>query len=197
MPAAERRITRQDIPPLAVYAAERDHRRKAIIELKRDRRVPVGPYATFYFENFDTMLQQVLEMLHIEKGGEAQIADELSAYNPLIPQGRDLSATLMFEIPDPVQRDKVLRTLGGVDECVFLDFGGRRIAATAEKDVARTTAAGKTSSVHFLHFPFDETAAAAFKAPGARATLAIEHPNYGHIAVIPEASRAALAQDLA
>jgi hypothetical protein len=196
MPAAERRITRADILAPQQYAAERAARRRAIMDIKRVRRVPVGPIATFYFESYDTMLQQVLEMLHIEKGGEEQIADELAAYNPLIPNGRELCATMMFEIPDAVERDRVLRTLGGVEDHVFLEIGDMRIAAAPEKDIERTKDDGKTSSVHFLHFPFTEPQAAALKA-GAKLRLAIEHPNYGHIALISEATRTALASDIA
>jgi hypothetical protein len=196
MSAAERRITRADILPPQQYAAERAARRRAIMDIKRVRRVPVGPIATFYFESYDTMLQQVLEMLHIEKGGEEQIADELAAYNPLIPNGRELCATLMFEIPDAVERDRVLRTLGGVEDHVFLEIGDLRVAAVPEKDIERTKDDGKTSSVHFLHFPFSDAQAAALKA-GAKLRLSIEHPNYGHIALISEASRAALASDIA
>jgi hypothetical protein len=196
MSAAERRITRADIPPPAQYAAERDDRRKAIREVKRTRRIACGPHATFYFESYETMLQQVLEMLHVEKGGEDQIADELAAYNPMIPQGAEFCATLMFEIPDPVQRDRVLRTLGGVEDHVFLDVGGRRIAAVSEREVERTTEDGKTSAVHFIHFPMNADDVMAFKS-GARAMLAIEHPNYGHMALIGDEARRALAGDLA
>jgi hypothetical protein len=196
MPAAERRITRADIPPTAQYAAERAERRKAIMAVKRARRISCGPYATFYFESFETMLQQVLEMLHVEKGGEDQIADELVAYNPMIPQGAEFCATLMFEIADPVQRDRVLRSLGGVEDHVFLDIGGRRIAAVSEREVERTTDEGKTSAVHFIHFPMEADEVTAFKS-GARAMLAIEHPNYGHMALIGDEARAALVRDLA
>ena len=96
-----RQLTRADILPLEDYVKVRRERRREITELKRRRRVEIGPFATFYFENFATMWQQVQEMLYIEKGGEAQIADELEAYNPLIPQGSELVATVMFEIDDP------------------------------------------------------------------------------------------------
>lgn len=195
MPAAERRITRADIIPAAQYAAERKARRDAIMALKRARRVAVGPFATFYFENYETMLQQVLEMLHIEKGGEEQIADELAAYNPMIPQGRELTATLMFEIPDANERARVLLTLGGVEDHIYLDIGGERIRAVPERDLERTKSDGKTSSVHFVHFPLSDASAAALKA-GERASLGIEHGKYGHIALLGAETRAALALDL-
>ena len=197
MPRSARTITAADILPPAQYAAERAARRKAIIALKRVRRVSVGPIATFYFENYDTMFQQVLEMLHIEKGGAAQIEDELGAYNPLIPQGRDLCATFMLEIPDEVVRARTLLQLGGVDESVYLDVDGARVHAVPETDVERTKDDGKTSSVHFLHFAFTDEQARAFTTPGARAVLAIEHASYGHMALLSEATRASLADDLA
>src|SRR5215472_2711504 len=93
-----RAITRTDILPLDEYVKIRRERRGKITELKKRRRIEVGPFATFYFENFATMWQQIQEMLYIEKGGETQIADELAAYNALIPRGSELVATIMFEI---------------------------------------------------------------------------------------------------
>ena len=191
-----RKIDASDIIPAAEYGKLRAERRRQIAEIKKNRRMEVGPFATFYFESFDTMLHQVHEMLFIEKGGEAQVADELGAYNTLIPQGRELVATVMFEIDDPERRKTFLGRLGGVEHAMFLELGGRRLMAKAEEDLDRTNAAGKASSVHFVHFPLDEAAAAAFKTPGSRVVLGIEHPGYSHMAVLPEATRAALAEDL-
>src|SRR4029453_17878958 len=108
MTAQKTVISRSDILPPNEYAAKRADLRKAVVARKRKRRVEVGPVATFYFECYETMLQQVQEMLHIEKGGEAQIEDELRAYNPLIPKGQELVATVMFEIDDPVRRGRML-----------------------------------------------------------------------------------------
>ncbi len=190
-----REITRADIMPMAEYAAQRKQRRSEITELKRDRRVAVGPDATFYFENYDTMWHQVHEMLFIEKGGEGQIEDELRAYNPLIPQGRELVATLMFEIDDPVRRARFLAGLGGVEETVTLAFEGESVAAVPEADVDRTTADGKASSVQFLHFPFTPAQIEKFRKTGAKATLAIGHDKYGHAAALSERTRQALADD--
>jgi hypothetical protein len=99
-----RKIDASDIIPFAEYAKQRADRRKQISEIKKNRRLEVGPFATFYFESFDTMLHQVHEMLFIEKGGAEQLPDELAAYNPLIPSGRELVATVMFEIDDPLRR---------------------------------------------------------------------------------------------
>ena len=190
-------ITRADILPVAEYEKERAARRRQMTEVKRNRRVAVGPFATFYFENFETMWHQVHEMLFIEKGGEAQIEDELAAYNPLIPKGRELVATVMFEIEDEVRRRQVLAKLGGVEETMSLTVGGQRIVGVPEEDVDRTNAAGKASSVQFVHFPFTAEQAGRFKTAGTRVTVAIEHPEYSHMAVMPEAVRAALAADFA
>jgi hypothetical protein len=190
-----RRITRADIMPMEEYGAERKDRRRKVTELKRDRRVAVGPDATFYFESYDTMWHQVHEMLFIEKGGEDQIADELRAYNPLIPQGRELVATLMFEIDDAVRRARFLAGLGGVEETVTLAFEGESVTGVPEADVDRTTADGKASSVQFLHFPFTDDQVEKFRIPGTKATLAIGHDKYGHAAVLPESVRQALAKD--
>ena len=188
-------ITPADIMPMDDYAAVRAERRKVMGELKKNRRVAVGPDATFYFESYDTMFHQVHEMLYIEKGGDGQIADELSAYNPLIPNGRELVATLMFEIDEPVRRAAFLAGLGGVEETVSLAFEGETIEAVAEQDVDRTTAEGKASSIQFLHFPFTPGQIETFRAPGAQVTLGIGHAKYGHTAVLPEDVRVALAQD--
>lgn len=188
-------ITRADIMDHAAYAAIRAERRRAATEMKKHRRLSVGPDTTFYFENFDTMWHQVHEMLHIEKGGEAQIADELAAYNPLIPKGRNLAATFMIEIEDPARRARELMRLGGIEETISISFDGETVQAVAEGDEERTTEEGKTSSVHFLLFPFTAKQIEKFRKPGQRTAIAIEHPNYGHMAIMSEAMRASLAGD--
>ena len=191
-----REITRSDIIPIAEYAKERSERRRALLPTKKLRRVSVGPYATFYFENFDTMWLQVHEMLYIEKGGEAQIADELSAYNPLIPQKGELVATVMFEIDDEAQRNRVLRQLTNVEESAFLDVAGEKIKASFETDVERTADDGKTSSVHFLRFKLTPPQIAAFKDAAKMVMLGFSHANYGHLALLTPDTRAELAKDL-
>ena len=188
-------ITRDDIMAMADYAKTRRETRRALTQKKRHRRLACGPDATFYFESYETMWHQIHEMLHIEKGGEAQIADELAAYNPLIPQGRELVATLMFEIPDEARRRDVLAGLGGVEETITLQVGGETIRALPETDVDRSTADGKASSVQFLHFPFTDQQAALFRQSGTRAVLGIDHACYAHMTVLPEATRAALGED--
>jgi Protein of unknown function (DUF3501) len=191
----KRQLTRDDILPPAEYAAMRSEQRKRITEIKRHRRVEVGPFATFYFENYETMRHQVQEMLHIERGGEAQIEDELAAYNPLIPQENELVATVMFEIDDPARRASVLARLGGIEDHVFLDIAGQRIRGEPDPTRENTSPEGKASSVQFLRFPFTDDQIARFKTSGAQAIAGFDHPNYGHMAVLPEPVRAALAED--
>ena len=167
----------------------------ALTELKRDRRIACGPDATFYFESYDTMWFQIHEMLFIEHGGEEQIPDELAAYNPLIPKGRNLAATLMFEIEDADRRAKFLAGLGGVEETITITVDDQVIQGVPEADVDRTTADGKASSVQFIQFPFTDDQVVAFRAPGAKVVLGIHHDRYGHMTILPEASRASLAKD--
>lgn len=197
MSAEERKITRDDLLSFGDYAARRKEKRREAIALKRHRRMEVGPHAAFYFENYDTMWHQVHEMLYIEKGGEDQIADELAAYNPLIPDGRELVATLMFEIPDPARRERILARLGGVEETITLTVGGRDIKAEPELDVERSTADGKASSVHFLHFRFSDEQIDAFTSSTDPVVLAVNKDNYRHMAVMPDAVRRTLAGDFA
>jgi len=195
MPATDRRITAADIVAPEIYARERAERRRALIPIKRNRRVEVGPYATFYFENFDTMLAQVHEMLHVEKGGLEQIPGELEAYNPLIPQGRELIATMMIEIDEPPRRAAVLHKLAGVENSVYLTVGATRINATPTDYADRTSDDGKTSSVHWVRFSFTPEQIAAFRNSSEQAVLGIAHPSYGHMAVMSPDVRAELAKD--
>ena len=193
--AMKRQITREDILPMASYEAERRELRRDLVAKKKFRRQDVGPVCTFYFENYDTMWAQIHEMLYIEKGGEEQIADELSAYNPLIPQGRELVATVMFEIDDAQRRKTFLSKLGGIEETAFFEVDGERVVGKPEEDVDRTTADGKASSVQFIHFPFSDVQIAKFKSPGTRVILGFSHPEYGHMTILPEEVRAALSKD--
>jgi hypothetical protein len=193
---AKKQITRDDVLDMDTYRAIRASKRAEMVGVKRDRRVSVGPDATFYFESHETMWWQIHEMLYIEKGGEEQIPDELAAYNPLIPQGRELVATLMFEIDDPVRRKTVLSSLGGVEETCVLSIDGEEIVAAAESDLDRTTADGKASSVQFVHFHLDDRQARAFKQATSQIMLGIKHPNYGHMAILSDRARASLGDDL-
>jgi len=192
----KREITRDDIISMEVYGRERKERRAKLVSLKQHRRMEVGPVCTFHFENYETMWHQVHEMLFIEKGGDAQVPDELAAYNPLVPKGRELVATVMFEIDEPQWRETFLAKLGGVEETATLQFGDETVTGRAEEDVDRTTAAGKASAVQFIHFPFTAEQADKFKAPGMQVIVGFQHPAYRHMAVMPEATRAALSEDL-
>jgi hypothetical protein len=194
--ASPRTLTPADILPVRDYEKVRADWRQRMLAAKRDRRVAVGPFATFFFENWDTMRYQVHEMLRIERGGDAQIADEIAAYAPLIPNGRELVATLMFEIDDPARRTRTLAALGGVEATVYLKVGEARIDGVLESEVERTSDEGKASAIHFFHFPLTPAAAAAFKAGTAEIVLGIGHPNYAHMAIVPDAARRALAGDL-
>lgn len=195
MPEAQRKLVPEDLLPIAEYDLRRKALKQNLIPMKRLRRIEVGPFATFYFENYATMWLQVQEMLRIEKGGNEQIAGELEAYNPLIPQGDELIATMMLEIEDANRRHNTLLTLGGIEETVFMEIGADTIHATPTEYDDRTTADGKTSSVHWLRFKLTPQQIARFKAGSEKVVLGISHKNYGHMAVLSAEARAALAKD--
>ena len=188
-------LTEADIIPNAEYAKTRSEWRKKITYKKRYRRVEVGPYITFYFECYETMWLQVQEMVYIEKGGAEQIPGELEAYNPLVPNGSELTATFMIEIDDPIRRKRILDGLGAIEESAFLRVGGETNIGVPEADADRTSAEGKASSVQFVHFPFTPEQIAAFSSPNAEVVLGFTHANYRHMAVISEAVRAELTTD--
>ncbi len=193
----KREIAKADLLPAAEYLKVRKEERARVVALKKNRRLEVGPFATFYFESWDTMWLQIQEMLYIEKGGDEQIPGELEAYNPLIPKGSELVATVMFEIDDPLRRARVLARLGGVEATGFIEIGGERVRGTAEEDQDRTNAEGKASSVQFIRFAFTPAQIAKFRTAGTQVLVGFDHPEYGHLAVMPEATRDALAKDFA
>ena len=195
--AGKTEITRADILGMEAYEAVRAERRDAIVRAKKKRRLHVGPYATFYFENFDTMWYQIQEMLRIEKGGDEQLSDELEAYNPLVPKGDELVATVMFEIDEPNKRAAFLADLGGVEKTMIIEVDGETVTSRPEQDVERTNAAGKASSIQFVHFHFTAEQIEKFRAPGTRILVGINHPNYGHMTVMADDTRQALAEDFA
>jgi hypothetical protein len=141
------------------------------------------------------MLFQIQEMLLIEKGGAAQIPDELAAYNPLVPQGRELIATIMFEVEDPVRRAEVLARLGGVEDLLYVKVGETKIFGLADGDEERTRDDGKTSAVHFLHFPLAPEQIAQFRDPATTIMIGSDHESYAHMALLSPATRAELARD--
>jgi len=195
MPREKREIQKNDIMPLDIYVKQRKELRKNIVEFKKNRRVSLGPYATFYFESFETMLSQVQEMLYIEKGGEEQLKDELIAYNPLIPNGKELIATLMFEIDNPVSRAAFLSKVGGIEEKVFMKIDGEVIKAIPEKDVDRTSSEGKASSVQFIHFKFNDIQINKFKSNLSQIELGINHDQYSHTTKLSELNIKSLSAD--
>ena len=195
MPREKREIQKEDIMPLDVYTEKRRELRKSIVDYKKNRRVALGPYATFYFESYETMLAQVQEMLYIEKGGDEQLQDELSAYNPLIPNGKELTATLMFEIDNPISRAAFLGKVGGIEETVFMKIDGEKIKAVPEEDVDRTSAEGKASSVQFIHFNFTDDQIEKFQSNSSEIELGIDHKEYSHSTKLSKENIASLSAD--
>jgi uncharacterized protein DUF3501 len=192
---AKHAITRADLLAPELYARERREQRRRIGVIKKERRLEVGPFCTFYFESFETMWLQVQEMLHIERGGEAQIEDELAAYNPLIPQGSELSATVMIEIEDAERRHAALSRLGGIENRMFLSFAGETVRGVPDPTRENTSPEGKASSVQFVKFTVTVAQKAKFRGPGTQVVVGIDHPNYGHMAVMPERMREVLSAD--
>lgn len=200
MPRASHTITADDIMPLEQYELIRADKKQEALLRKKLTRISVGPHATGIFESWDSMWLQIQEMLRIEKGGVAQMVDEIAAYSPMVPKGSELTMTLFFEVPDPVRRDIFLRSIGDVEDHIAIHItngsGAQVIRARPEGDLERTRASdGKTSAVHFLHFDFSPAAVAAWNDPAASAMLVIDHPNYGHAALIGPETRAFLARE--
>ena len=195
MPKDKREICKSDIMPLDIYTKNRKELRKSIVEFKKDRRIALGPYATFYFESYETMLAQIHEMLYIEKGGDEQLNDELTAYNPLIPNGMELTATLMFEIDNPISRAAFLSKVGGIERKVFMKVDGEIVKAVPEEDVDRTSSEGKASSVQFIHFKLNKQQIEKFKSNLSQIELGINHDDYSHSTKLNELNIKSLSAD--
>ena len=195
MPKEKREIQKSDIMPLDAYIKNRKELRKNIVNFKKNRRIALGPYATFYFESYETMLAQVQEMLYIEKGGDEQLHDELIAYNPLIPNGKELTATLMFEIDNPISRAAFLGKVGGIEEMVFMKINGETVKAVPEEDVDRTSAEGKASSVQFIHFNFTDEQIQKFKSSDVNIEIGMDHKHYSHSTKLSKENIASLSED--
>ncbi len=191
----KRQIEKEDLMQADVYAENRKQIRKVLVEFKKNRRIALGPYATFYFESFETMVAQIQEMLHIEKGGDEQLKDELAAYNPLVPNGKELTATLMFEIDNPLSRGAFLGKVGGIEEKIFMKIDNEEVKAVPEADVDRTSAEGKASSVQFIHFKLSDKQIAKFKAGNLNIELGINHKEYAHTTKLTEDSIKSLSAD--
>ena len=195
MPKEKREIQKSDIVSLDVYTKQRKELRKNIVEFKKDRRIALGPYATFYFESYETMLAQVQEMLYIEKGGDEQLKDELTAYNPLIPNGTELIATLMFEIDNPISRAAFLSKVGGIENNVFMKIDGEKVKAVPEEDVDRTSSDGKASSVQFIHFKLNDVQINKFKTFSQNIEIGIDHKEYSHTTKLSDITMESLSAD--
>ena len=195
MSKEKKQIEKEDLLPSDVYAKSRKQIRKDLVEFKKDRRIALGPYATFYFESFETMVAQVQEMLHIEKGGDVQLKDELIAYNPLVPNGKELTATLMFEIDNPITRASFLGKVGGIEEKIFIKINDEIVKAVPEEDVDRTSAEGKASSVQFIHFKLNDDQISKFKSDSTTIELGIDHKEYTHTTKLAENSVKSLCAD--
>ena len=195
MSKEKRQIEKKDLIPENIYIERRKKIRQDLVEFKKNRRIALGPYATFYFESFETMVAQVQEMLHIEKGGDEQLKDELIAYNPLVPNGKELVATLMFEIDNPLSRGAFLGKVGGIEEKIFMKIGDEDIKAIPEQDVDRTSADGKASSVQFIHFKFNDDQINKFKSSNVSIELGIDHKEYSHTTKLTEDNIKSLSGD--
>ena len=195
MSKEKKQIEKEDLIPEDMYAKNRKQIRKELVEFKKNRRVALGPYATFYFESFETMVAQVQEMLHIEKGGDEQLKDELIAYNPLVPNGKELTATLMFEIDNPLTRGAFLGKVGGIEEKILMKIDNEEIKAVPEVDVDRTSAEGKASSVQFIHFKFNDDQINKFKLGNINIELGIDHKEYTHTTKLTEDNIKSLSAD--
>ena len=195
MSKEKKQIEKEDLIPADIYAKNRKQIRKDLVEFKKNRRIALGPYATFYFESFETMVAQVQEMLHIEKGGDEQLKDELIAYNPLVPNGKEFVATLMFEIDNPLSRGAFLGKVGGIEEKIFMKIENEEVRAVPEADVDRTSAEGKASSVQFIHFKFNDDQINKIKSGNTSVELGIDHKEYAHTTKLTENNIKSLSAD--
>jgi len=190
------RIDRASLMTLETYARERPQFRAKVIAHKKDRTVHLGEHVTLVFEDELTIRYQVQEMLRIERIFEEEgIQEELAAYNPLVPDGRNLKATMMIEYPDQVERARRLAELIGIEDKVWIQVKGHeRVWAVADEDLERENEQ-KTSAVHFLRFELDQTMGQALK-KGAGLAIGIDHARYAAAVEAPPAVREALAKDL-
>ena len=188
-------INESDIFNRDQYKAQRKSLREKMVLRKKNRRLNIGPYITIYFENRDTILHQINEMVYIENGGDVQIKDEILAYKSLIPNGKELVATLMVEIDSPIKRADFLGKMGGFEEYLDVIVNNRIIKGNPETDVERTTAEGKASSVQFVHFEFDEEAINEFKDTNKDIMITINHNNYKHSTTMSKETKNELSKD--
>jgi len=188
-----KKIALEDIVGLAAYKKAREKRRQKIIELKKRRRVSVGDKVTLVFENRDTVIFQIQEMMRAEQITDLdKIRAEIDVYNELIPEPSELSATLFLEIEDQTRIREALLKFLGIDEAVYFNVGGYAVRGRFEEGRSEED---KISAVQYVKFPFGEEARQAF-IKGAPAELAIDHPHYQARAVLAAETRQALIDDL-
>jgi hypothetical protein len=189
-------ITRSDLMSLEQYAEKRGEFRQQVLAHKKHRQIALGPNATLYFEDRLTLLYQIQEMLRIEKVFEADgINEELDAYNPLLPDGRNFKATFMIEYPDPAVRAAQLEKLVGIEDLVWMQIGGHdKIWSIADEDLERSTES-KTSAVHFMRFELSDEIAQDLK-DGADWRIGVQHPVYTYDVAIGGETRESLLNDL-
>ncbi|MAI02448.1 MAG: hypothetical protein CMP40_01295 [Rickettsiales bacterium] len=175
-------IEAKDIYNREDYKSKRKNLRSKMVSRKKNRRIDIGPCVTLYFENRDTIIHQINEMVFIENGGDNQIREEIDAYKSLVPEGNELVATVMVEIDNPIKRSEFLGKMGGFEQTLEITINKLKlnILGKAELDVDRTTDDGKASSVQFVHFIFDSEQIKAFKSLDNDVQIAINHRNYKH-----------------
>jgi hypothetical protein len=190
------KLTIDDLLSLERYHKERSRLRAEVLAHKRHRQAALGPHLTLYFEDRLTMRYQIQEMLRAERIFEAEaIAEELAAYNPLIPDGTNLKATMMLEYTDVDERRTALQQLRGIESAVYLEVGTLgRVFGYADEDLERSDET-KTSAVHFLRFELDAAMRSALK-KGAPLRLGVEHEHYRYELEGSDAMRKSLAADL-
>ena len=187
-------VTRQELLDLGAYEQVREHFRRRVIEQKRVRYVALGPNMTVLFENRDTVLLQIQEMLRTERiTAEKAIQHELETYNELLPGDHELSASIFIEYPERDERDRMLVALTGVDDKFFLIAGGDRSTVIADP---RSTEPGRTMAVHYVKFPLGPGAEQAIR-EGGPIRLGVSHPAYTAEVELSEATRRSLADDFA
>jgi hypothetical protein len=185
-------IRPSEILDLGDYERARPELRARAMAARAARRVSIGPAATIVFENRETVRYQIQEMLRAERiVGSAEIAHEIETYSELLPGPGELSATLMLEFPDAVERPRRLAELVGLERHVVLEVGAARVPARFDPQQLDPE---RVSAVQFVRFPLGDALAALRR--GAPARLAIDHPCYGHTADLPPAVVAAILSDL-
>ena len=188
-------INVNDIFTRDVYKTKRKTLREKMVLRKKNRRLDIGPHVTMYFENRDTIIHQINEMVFIENGGQEQIKEEIEAYKSLLPNGNELVATVMVEIDNSIKRAEFLGKMGGFEETFCISVDGKKIYGNAELDMDRTTADGKASSVQFVHFDFDKEDVSNFRSNNFEITISINHDSYKHSTTLNTETVSELSKD--